>query len=48
MKRLHILNKPTSVDNLADIDSDTYTNSWQLKAERIEARRLRRFKQQLA
>jgi hypothetical protein len=48
MKRLHIINKPTAVDALADIDSDSFTNSWQLKAERLEIKRLRRFKQQLA
>lgn len=47
MKRLNILSKPTAVDNLEDIDSDNFTNIWQLKAERLEAKRLRRFKQQL-
>ena len=48
MKRLHIITKPTTVDNLEDIDSDSYTNMWQFKVERLEAKRLRRFKQQLA
>lgn len=48
MKRLHIVTQPMTTDNLADIDSDNYTNSWQLKAERLETKRLRKFKQQLA
>ena len=48
MKRLHIITKPTTVDALADFDADAYENVWQLKAERLEARRLRKFKRQLA
>lgn len=48
MKRLHILNKTITADNLDDIDSDNLTNRWQLKAERLETRRLRKFNQQLA
>lgn len=47
MKRLSIINKPTAVDDLADIDSDNYGGAWQLRAERLEAKRLRQFKQQL-
>jgi hypothetical protein len=48
MKRLHIITKPTAVDALADIDSDDFESGWQLKAERLEAKRMRHFKQQLA
>jgi hypothetical protein len=48
MKRLHIINKPIAVDDLADFDSDGLTNAWQLKAERLEMKQLRRFKHQLA
>jgi stress response protein YsnF len=49
MKRLNIITNPTAVDDLADYDSDDkYTNTWQLRAERLEAKRHRRFKQQLA
>jgi hypothetical protein len=48
MKRLHIITKPTAVDALADLDSDAYEGGWQLKAERLEVKRLRKFKQQLA
>ncbi len=44
MKRLSILNKPTAVDDLGDIDTDSLTNTWQLKAEKLQARRLRKFK----
>lgn len=48
MKRLHIITKPTTVDSLADFDSDAYENTWQLKAERLETRRLRKFRRQMA
>ncbi len=44
MKRLNILTQPTAVDELGDLDTDSLTNTWQLKAERLEARRLRKFK----
>jgi len=47
MKRLNIITNPTAVDDLAEFDTDNYTNTWQLKAERLEARRLRKFKQQM-
>ena len=47
MKRLHIITKPTTLDALADFNPDMYESSWQLKAERLETRRLRKFKQQL-
>lgn len=46
MKRLHIITKPTSVAELADLDTDNFTNNWQLKAERLQARRQRQFRQQ--
>jgi hypothetical protein len=49
MKRLNIITNPTAVDDLADYDSDDkYTNMGQLRAERLEAKQHRRFKQQLA
>lgn len=49
MKRLHIITKPTAVTDLADIDSDNYGGStWELRAERLEAKRMRKFKQRLA
>jgi hypothetical protein len=48
MKRLHIITKPTTIDALVDVDQDAYEGLWQLKAERLETRRLRRFKRQLA
>jgi hypothetical protein len=46
MKRLNVLNQPTNVADLADIDSDNLTDGWQLKAERWETRRLRKFRRQ--
>ncbi|MFA5004069.1 MAG: hypothetical protein WC498_02210 [Candidatus Saccharimonadales bacterium] len=48
MKRLHILNKPTSVKELKSLDLDKYNDSTWLKAEKLQARRWKKFKQQLA
>lgn len=48
MKRLHIITKPTAVDDLAEIDSDSYSGMWELRAERLEVRRLRKLKQRMA
>jgi hypothetical protein len=48
MKRLHILTKPTRVADLAEIEVPDYEDKWLLKAEKIEAKRLKRFRQQLA
>lgn len=48
MKRLHIITKPTAVNDLADIDSDDFESVSALRAERWAAKRLRKFKQQLA
>lgn len=48
MKRLNIITHPTTVDDLADFDTDNYTNTGQLKAERFQARLHRKFKQQMA
>jgi hypothetical protein len=47
MKRLSIINKPTAVDELANLDADVYENDWQLKAERLRTKQLRKFKHQL-
>ena len=47
MKRLSIITKPTTVDDLAAIDSDNYESGWQLRAERLQAKQLRKFKHQL-
>jgi hypothetical protein len=48
MKRLHILTKPIKVADLAEIDAPDYEDKWLLQVEKIEAKRLRRFRQQLA
>jgi hypothetical protein len=47
MKRLSIINKPTAVDDLADFDADNYEGAWQLKAERLRTKQLRKFRHQL-
>jgi len=48
MKRLHILTKPTKVSDLSLIEEQDYEDKWLLQAEKIEAKRVRRFRQQLA
>jgi len=48
MKRLHIITKPITTADLATFEDDAYADEWQLKAERLEAKRLRRFRRQLA
>ncbi|HSX31521.1 MAG TPA: hypothetical protein VLE99_06425 [Candidatus Saccharimonadales bacterium] len=48
MKRLHIITKPTAVNDLTDLNADNYESAWELRAERLEVKRLRKFKQRLA
>lgn len=48
MKRLHILTKPTNVADLADLENEDYNDPWLLRAEKIQAKRIRRFRHQLA
>ncbi|HUS26617.1 MAG TPA: hypothetical protein VMY99_04705 [Nevskiaceae bacterium] len=48
MKKLKILTKPTQVSNvrLDDLDYDTQTPKWEVKAERLRARRWRKLRHQ--
>lgn len=48
MKRIHIINHPQSVSSISDIDADAITGSLELKAERLQTRRMRQFNQQYA
>lgn len=49
LKRLPVLNRPIRVaDVQAQIDTDAYADTWLLQAEKIQTKRLRRFRQQLA
>ena len=50
MKRLHIISKPTKLSDLQtmSMEDDAFTDDFELKAEKIEAKRLRRFRQQYA
>jgi hypothetical protein len=49
LKRLQILNKPVRVADIStELDSEVYTDTWLFQAEKIEAKRLRHFRQQLA
>lgn len=47
MKRLHIINKPTKLTDLQTMDLET-DDMWDLKTEKIAAKRLRSFRQQFA
>ncbi|MFZ1249020.1 MAG: hypothetical protein WAQ24_01720 [Candidatus Saccharimonadales bacterium] len=48
LKRLNILNKPTRVADISALHTEVYEDQWLLQAEKIETKRLRRFRQQLA
>ncbi len=49
LKRLPVLNRPIRVaDVQKEIDTDAYADTWLLHAEKLETKRLRRFRQQLA
>ena len=48
LKRLSVLNKPTKVADLTDAYADEYEDKWLLKVEKIEVKRLRNWRQQLA
>lgn len=47
MKRLHIINKPIKLTDLADIEAQDYDDRWLLKEEKRQAKRMRRFRQYL-
>jgi hypothetical protein len=46
MKRLHIITQPTAVADIASIDAESYAGAGDFRVERLEARRMRRFKRQ--
>jgi hypothetical protein len=49
LKRLNILSQPIRVADLKhDIAEEDYSDTWLLQTEKLEAKRLRRFRQQLA
>ncbi len=49
LKRLNILSQPTRVADLKqDIGAEDYTDTWLFETEKLAAKRLRRFRQQLA
>lgn len=48
LKRMSVLSKPTRVADLTEADADEYEDKWLLKAEKIEVKRLRDWRQQLA
>ena len=48
MKKFKILTKPTRVNDLSfDELYENFSNEWELKAERLQARRWRKLKHQL-
>ncbi|HSX04888.1 MAG TPA: hypothetical protein VLF69_00220 [Candidatus Saccharimonadales bacterium] len=48
MKRRSIISKPTAVDDLFDLDVDSFSGAWELKAERLHAKQQRKFRHQLS
>jgi len=48
MKKFKILTKPTRTTDLKFYDFDDDDMDWRVKAERLQARRWRKFKQELA
>lgn len=49
MKKFRILSKPTRIADLSfDELYDEMSNDWELKAERLQARRWRKLRQELA
>jgi len=47
MKRLNIITQPTAVNDLADFDADSFGGAWELRVERLQAKRQRMFRRQL-
>lgn len=48
LKRLRVLNKPTRVADISEDMTDEYEDKWLLKAEKIETKRIRAWRHQLA
>ncbi|MBP9761715.1 hypothetical protein KBD11_01470 [Candidatus Saccharibacteria bacterium] len=48
LKRLNILNKPTRVADIRSLQTEKYEDQWLIQADKIQTKRLRRFRQQLA
>jgi hypothetical protein len=46
MKKLPILTKPTSMKDFKNIDLDDFASDLRLKAEKMQIKQLRQFKQQ--
>lgn len=46
MKRVHIVTQPISVSDIASIDAENYGSVGDFRAERLETKRMRRFKRQ--
>jgi hypothetical protein len=48
LKRLRFLNKPTQVADLSEEMAEQYEDRWLLKAEKMETKRIRAWRHQLA
>lgn len=48
LTRLNILNKPLRVQDLNTMTTEEYDDRWLLKAEKLETKRLRAWRHQLA
>lgn len=48
LKRLRVLNKPMRTTELSEDMAEEYEDKWLLKAEKIETKRIRAWRHQLA
>ena len=48
LKKLRFLNKPTQVADLSEDMTEEYEDKWLLKAEKLETKRIRAWRHQLA
>lgn len=48
MKRMHVLRRPMSVDQVDSLNEEDFSDKWEQKTDKIRVRRMRRIKHQLA
>ncbi len=47
MKKVHVLSRPTSVEDIDMIETDNFDTNWDKKADRVRLQKWRRVKHQL-
>ena len=48
VKRLNILNRPAKFTDISQVDIDQYEDHWLLDAEKMETKKIRNWRHQLA